>query len=337
MSVIVNRCVGCCVTGVLLLGTTFPAWATSEQSGASISLGYRTDTLDWNINGAGNFPGSEPNVLSELEWRDMDILQLKGELAGSNAKGFYFHGYADYGWSFGGQNQDSDYAGDNRTLEFSRSLNDVDGSKVFDISGGLGYTLFAGEFAQYRIIPLVGYSYHSQQLRMRNGNQQLWDSANAAVYDPTLVGSVPLGPFSGLNSSYDAEWYGPWLGADVLLDLQEDGTVFMRLEHHFVDYMARANWNLRTDFAHPVSFEHEANGRGWVLELGWRKPPSRYRWVWGASLVLQDWTTGAGIARSYLVDPTPPCSGNCYVEGRLNGVNWSSSSINLILRKEFSE
>lgn len=320
-----------CLMLLLFLVMPWPVFAEDANSSASLSLGYRLDALDWNIGGGSG----GPNILSELDWRDMDIVQLKGELSGTNAEGVYFRGFADYGWVLDGLSQDSDFAGDNRSLEFSRSYSNVDGSRVRDLSGGLGLTFYTGASDQYRIIPLIGFSYHGQQLRRQGGYQTLWDSANYDVINPGSTDYVPLGPFSGLDSSYDAEWYGPWLGVDVLLDLQEQGTAFVRLESHWVNYYARANWNLRDDFAHPVSFEHESNGRGWVLEMGWNSVPSRYRWTWGVTASLQSWKTGAGIDRTFVVDPTSPCYGYC--EGPLNEVNWSSRSLNLSLSKAFSD
>lgn len=311
------RCCRVVVLCVLLGGLPGQVLAEGTASESSLSLGYRVDSLDWNID--GGILG--PNILSELEWRDMEIFQLRGGLSGANRDGVYFRGFIDYGWVLDGVNQDSDYAGDNRSLEYSRSLSDVDHSRVLDVSAGLGVTYFMGASDQLQIIPLLGYSYHDQQLIMRNGLQV-----------------VPfLGPFAGLNSSYEAEWSGPWLGVDVLLNLQDGSTAFVRMEKHWVDYYAKANWNLRTSFAHPVSFEHEANGQGWVLELGWQNAPSRYQWVWGVTVSLQSWETEAGIDRTYLVIPEPPCNGNCYSEGKLNEVNWSSRSINFTLHKAFSD
>jgi len=293
--------------------------AVVEESGGSLSLGYRVDSLDWNIRA-----GSGPNVLSELEWKDMDIAQLRGELSGSNGENIYFRGQASYGWVWDGRNRDSDYAGDNRSLEFSRSSNSVDGSRVLDLSAGLGVTFHTGAADRWRIIPMVGYSWHYQGLRMRNGNQVVWNSSNAALLG--INGNVPLGPFAGLNSNYDAQWYGPWLGTDIFLDLQAGGTVFMRLEAHRVHYSAQANWNLRSDFAHPVSFEHRADGWGQVLELGWQGVSSPMHWTWGVSIVVQSWSTDAGVGRVFFSD------GGVGVV-RLNEVNWSSNSINFTLRK----
>jgi hypothetical protein len=312
------------------------AWADYEYPGGALHLGYRMDNLDWNISGEGNQAGAEPNILSELEWRDLQIFELKGELSGASHKQIYFRGFASYGWVLDGENQDSDYAGDDRTLEFSRSINDVDGSRVMDFKGAVGPEIAFGQREQHRFIPLIGYSYHTQRLRMTNGNQVLWGQNNADSFSPGSYLPLPLGPFPGLNSSYEANWSGFWLGADLLLDLQDSGTVFASVELHRVDYYAEADWNLRSDLAHPVSFEHEANAGGLVMELGWRQPTSRYRWTWGANLVLQSWTTGSGIDRTYLVDPAPPCNGYCYTEGKLNEVNWSSASVAITLRKQLS-
>jgi Protochlamydia outer membrane protein len=306
----------------------FPAtvMAAGVQSNGSLSLGYRADSLDWNIDGGS----AGPNVLSELEWRDLDILQLKAEIRSINPTGIVFRGNADYGWVLDGVNRDSDYAGDNRSLEFSRSVNDVGGGRVWDISGGLGQIFSVGEDGQWQIIPMVGFSYHQQDLRMRNGNQRVSSLANLQVLDPTATGMPPLGPFPGLNSSYQAAWYGPWLGADVFLDLKESGTAFARLETHWVNYFAEADWNLRSDFAHPVSFEHKSDGQGWVLELGWQEQPSPFYWVWGVSAVVQFWAAEPGIDRTFY-------SGGGTGVTKLNEVNWSSRSINVTLQKAFAD
>lgn len=311
---------------LLLVLSSGQTMAVSPQSEISLGLGYRLDSLDWSISGVGNTAGSEPNILSELEWRDMDILELKGEMVGTNGQGVYFRGLANYGWAFDGENQDSDYSGDNRTLEFSRSINDVDGSQVLDLSAGLGFTFYANASEQLRIIPLLGYSYHRQKLRMLNGNQVLWDTANAIIYNPSLSSGPALGPFAGLDSSYSALWHGPWLGVDVVLDMRESGSAFVRMEAHKATYFAQANWNLRSDFAHPVSFEHSANATGVVLELGWHNQPSRHHWVWGVTASLQSWSTAAGTDRVYF-------SNGSAATAKLNEVNWVSKSLNISLSK----
>lgn len=292
--------------GCLLVAYIGPTLADDTQ--ATFSTGYRLDSLDWNI--AGNLAGTSPNVISELEWRDMQFLQFKGELAGSNQNGTYFRGSAAYGLTLGGENQDSDYATDNRTGEFSRSVNGIDGSHVLDFSGAIGRDMPFGANDTHRFIPLLGYSYHTQQMRITDGNQVIPAS----------------GPFAGLDSSYDAQWSGFWLGGDVIFDLADRGTVFTRLEGHWVNYLAKADWNLRGDLAHPVSFEHEADGTGVVFELGWRDILLADGWAWGVDLSLQRWQTDPGLSTFYGATTTAQ---------RLNEVNWSSKQLNFSLSKEF--
>ena len=317
---------GCLLVVAAAIASAPEVMAADEPSEISFSAGYRQDSLDWNINGEGNPVGSSPNILSELTWRDLKIFQVKTEMAGSNAHRIYFRGSANYGWVIDGENQDSDYAGDNRTLEFSRSINSVNGSKVMGLKGGVGYEYPFGAHSEHSFVPLVGYSYHSQQMNMTDGNQKLSNYANLLIYDPSATGVPPLGSFPGLKSSYDATWSGLWLGADTRLDLQANGLAFLHLEVHFPKYTARANWNLRDDFDHPVSFEHDANGRGWVIEMGWHNQLSHYQWELGVSLTLQRWVTDSGVDRAYYSD-------NTYSEGVLNEVNWSSSTLNVTVSK----
>ena len=95
------------------------------------SAAYRVDSLDWNI--ASDPSGTlTPNILSELTWSDLKIIDLKVEFVNRGGDNSYARGYFAYGIIMEGDNQDSDYNGDNRTLEFSRSNNSSDGRKVID-------------------------------------------------------------------------------------------------------------------------------------------------------------------------------------------------------------
>jgi len=108
--------------------------------------GYRRDDLDWSI--AGDSSGNNPNILSELTWDDLESYQVKfqGNLVWPNI--IALRGLADYGWISDGENQDSDYYGDNRTWEFSRSNNNSDDGDVWDVSLAIGYPFRAA--APYR-------------------------------------------------------------------------------------------------------------------------------------------------------------------------------------------
>ena len=107
------------------------------------SAGYRKDDLDWNIGGY-LLPDHYVNVLSELTWDDLESYQVKfqGSLIFPNI--IALRAIADYGWIFDGDNQDSDYAGNDRTREFSRSNSNSDDDDVWDVSLAIGYPFRTG-------------------------------------------------------------------------------------------------------------------------------------------------------------------------------------------------
>lgn len=271
-----------------------------------LSTGYRVDRLKWNI--AGQSDGTNPNILSELTWDDVEIFQLKGK-ASASWKSYVVEGSMGYGNISDGKNQDSDFFGNNRTGEFSRSNNGVDGDDVLDVSGGIGYrieltnpeTRASWAVDQLSVMPLIGYSYHQQNLNIVDGYQTF----------PTA------GPFDGLHSTYETEWNGPWLGFELDGE-RKKMTGYLRFEYHIADYYAKANWNLRTDFDHPKSFEHTADGYGLLLGLGAGYKLSD-RWTINLSGDAQSWRIDDGIDRVFFSDGTT-------AETRLNEVEWKSFS-----------
>ncbi len=280
--------------------------AKAEDSAVfDFGIGYRSDDLDWNI--AGDLTGQHPNVLSELTWSDLKILQIKGT-AKASVRRFYMRGSLGYGWILDGDNQDSDYLGDNRTLEFSRSNNDGGDGNVFDASIGIGYAVVDQKLM---IAPLIGYSYHIQDLSAQKGFQTI----------ETPPFTPPIGPFPGLDSTYEAHWHGPWIGVDVSHGASEKLNLHASFEYHWADYEAKANWNLRSDLAHPVSFRHDADGDGIVVSGGAVYDPERF-WPLSLTVEYQDWSTDPGINRVFVADGT-------ILETRLNEVNWESFAIML--------
>ncbi|TPW09498.1 MAG: hypothetical protein FD130_2501, partial [Halothiobacillaceae bacterium] len=144
----------------------------------------RMDDLNWNI---GLKP--TPNVLSELTWRDLEINQTQTGFTLHNQK-VLFKGEFRYGQIEEGENQDSDYLGDNRTDEFIRSYSKTAGETV-DGSFAMGYRLTTptARFTS-TVTPLIGFAKHKQYLQMIEGRRTL----NARIPDPAPV------PLNGLNS-----------------------------------------------------------------------------------------------------------------------------------------
>ena len=279
-----------------ITGMTKPMTKTGAEPGPELSVtaGLRTDNLDWNI---ADFDGS-PNILSELTWDKLRIYQVKAAAKLAMNGPFYMRGHLNYGWIWDGSNQDSDYNGDNRTGEFSRSNNVSDNGEVWDASAAIGYTL---DFGVVEVSPLLGYSYHAQYLKITDGYQ-----------------TIPAtGPFAGLNSTYDALWYGPWLGIDLRYKTPNRRlTLYGTFELHLVLYRAEANWNLRSDLQHPISFEHTGDGEGVLVSLG-ADYKLKGRWSLLANLDADAWRVKSGIDRAFASDGS-------VMSTSLNKVHWDS-------------
>jgi len=296
-----------------------------------LKIGQRSDQFDWSI--AGHFDGTDPNVLSELTWDRLDIYQLQistdllFDASGRTHYQYLLRGLFGLGKIIDGQNRDSDYAGDDRTLEFSRSTNSADSGGVLDLSGGAGLR-FSSQDRRWVLSPMVGFSYHEQNLRMTGGYQEISEQLIADdFFDPDRL-LPPVGPFQEqLNSSYDAKWWGPWIGLELTFEPRDSWSIRGDFEFHFTEYEGKANWNLRQDLAHPVSFRHWADGYGlaYGLELARKLKDG---WSCGLTTRYQDWQTDAGIDNIYLDDGTISAT-------RLNEVNWTSFALMLDLTRRF--
>lgn len=214
--------------------------------------GYRGEEFDWNIGVPGII-----DVRSELEWEDLRSGLTRLEATVLLPRRFYLRSDVQHGWIRDGENRDSDYDLPGRMAEFSRSYSETKG----DYSGfsvGIGYRGSPIHFAResYVLAVVLGYAHREQNL-----------------LDRDLVQTIPAsGPFPGERSKYDARWFGPWVGVEVVGRSPLTSLIFTAgLEYHRVTYEAVADWNLRTDLAHPESFNHDARGEGIIAHLGIRK------------------------------------------------------------------
>ena len=272
-------------------------------------MGQREGELRWNI--ASDASGNKtPNILSELTFADLSIFEIQGgadiRFNRGLLKNFRIEGNIKSGTNSDGLVTDSDYDGDNRTDEYSRSESSPDGSTTFDGKLIIGYEMRLND--RIIITPLIGYRYNQQSLKMKEGEQ---------ILDTRTV-ALSLGPFSSpLNSSYEAEWNSAIFGLDTQYRTQNHQLSF-RLEFTLSDYYAEANWNLRSDFAHPKSFAHWARGTGHNIEFRYQYnvSPSFYLWM---SYRLEDWTTNEGDDVVYFSDGTKAGT-------QLNEVVWESTA-----------
>lgn len=309
-------------TLVALLGALLPTQAYAIDKWdykLDLDYGARTDQLNWNI--AGTLAGTNPNVISELQWSDVGFheARLGFRFIGDNI--WYLKGYAAKAWGFKGSVQDSDYNGDNRSLEFSRSNSSAKRSSAQDFSIALGQQFRIDNL--FGITPLVGFSNHRQTFTMTNGNQTLCDP-NGIPYDC----NGGLGLIEGLNSTFDTHWRGPWFGLDLRWAAAKGFTTYAELEYHYSHYDAQGNWNLRPDLKHPKSYGQTASGRGKHLGLGLSYALAKPNSFFNIGFKQVEYATQAGEQTFYFADDT-------VASQRLNGVNWHSRSVTVGFTSQF--
>lgn len=298
---------------LVLLGAivSFNTHATSTYVDVTLGLGVseREASLRWNI--ASDASGSNtPNILSELTYDDLTIREIQGSANFLFHEGFLknLHILIDFktGTNQGGVVIDSDYHGDDRTDEYSRSESNPDDSTTIDGKLLVGYPLQWDEHVFFT--PFIGYSYSRQYLRMRDGVQIL----------DTRAASLPLGPFrSELNSKYKTDWHSLVMAIEGAYR-RENHHIGLRWEFLITDYYAEANWNLRSDFAHPKSFAHWATGTGNNIELTYRYLASDVFSFW-LSYRWEDWKTHEGDDVVYFSDGSKAGT-------QLNEVVWESTT-----------
>lgn len=218
----------------------------------SMYTGIRRDRLNWHI------AGNNVNILSELIVGDIDIFQVGAKSAFT--KGAYtFFAEMAYGDVLGGTNVDRDFLANNRRNIYSESVADVSGRRAMDLSGGIGRNIDFHS-SRYRLTPILGASWHRLRLLKTHGVQTI----------ATPGKTPPLGAIQGLASTYDADWTGLWAGGNIRVQAAEALQIAASFRYQFFDFRADANWNLRQDLSHPVSFSHRATGRGIAGDVSYK-------------------------------------------------------------------
>ena len=270
-----------------------------------ISGGYRQDKLDWSIANQGI------DVASEVRWKDLEILQIKFEGKINLAHDWFVAGYYSTGDVISGKATDSDYAGSGRTQLFSRSESNVEGAvNDASISVGKSYDIRIYDI-EFEVFPQLSITYHQQRLNMVNGIQ-------------TFPFQLSL---TQLNNSYNTEWSSLTIGFEAKSQLRSDLDLTYVFQYHYALYGAKANWNLRKDLEHPVSFKHDANGSGLLLAFGAEYYVSRFLSL-GLQVEYQNWETDKGKDLTFI-------STGSVEEFTLNPVKWETINYSITLSYQF--
>lgn len=229
-------------------------WPSSFN--AAFGSGYRVDKVSWRISG----PSQDEYILSKLNWKNLQIIEVGGYAKYVSCTNYAIRISGDYGGIYHGRNVDSDYlviqdddGDDTDKFLTSQSRNNAGRGKVYDFEAGVGYrvTSTGGRFVA---TPQVGYSWHGQKLHLYDGDQTF------DLFHPERVG-----PIEGLNSTYSARWFGPWVGMDFAARVEACTYIFGSFEWHWVSYRGTGRWNLREDMG---PFQQRANGYGYIATLG---------------------------------------------------------------------
>lgn len=234
-----------------------------------LNTGYQRENFNWSI--AGNLQGKDPNILSELVWKDLESISSGLEVNLNVWKRLVLHAGFSHSFIVSGKVTDTDYGEDNRTSPtFSAALKSNRGS-TGKWCGGLGYSFTDDE--KYTLIPYAGYAVHRQSLFLQ-------DDAD-------------------LNSTYRTVWKGPFARLEATLFLTKRIYAQSLLAYYQVNYQAEANWNLVESFQHPVSFAHRAKGYGLEGEVTLGMTLGA-RFSLCAMANIFRWSTGAGTDTLYL-------------------------------------
>lgn len=238
----------------------------------------------WNIAGMGG----TPNVLSELFFNDLKADGYGIKLAKLNRINDNWAFYVELDYSSAevddGLITDSDYIADNRQGLIARSVSSPNKSDIEHESFLMGVkTRWFNQKNHYWTASL-GYKRKTIDIRITDGQE-------------TYPGS---GAINGLNSSYDSEFKGLTFGFTTE-HVFPWGAIGLQYEVYDVEYEAEANWNLRSDFAHPISFEHLGTGDGYTATFSYSYIINR-TWDVYASVSRTEYDISRGHDRTFFAD-----------------------------------
>lgn len=243
-----------------------------QQFSVYMAPGYQVASSRWSI--AGNSNGTNPNIYSELIWKNLQCTNLQAGI------GYQYKQWGvriNYSESFtqSGDVTDTDYGADNRRQPvYEGAFQDNKGHQLqVDAALTCTFHLHGAD-----LTPMLGYVFNEQNLYVLP--KQASDPAN-------------------LRSTYNAKWQGLLTGVEALFTLGKRFDLTPSLYYYQLHYTADANWNLITQFQHPRSFSHKANGYALkpTLRLDYKLRPQLRIFLKGDYAY---WNTGKGTDELFL-------------------------------------
>lgn len=243
------------------------------------------EDFQWSI--AGNSAGQNPNILSEVIWKNSKSRGIGADVSIGLCSGIFVKAQYHKSFIYAGTASDKDYAQDNRSNPtYQAELSSNEGS-AYRFTAALGYRLKTT--SNLLLMPYAGYTRSRQFLHLKAFEQ-------------------PAGPgLKALNSTYQTNWTGALAGIDATFLFSQTISASALLNYKQLNYSANANWNLIDAFAHPVSFKHTAKGFETNAAVVFNIQLS----LGIAALIRADYSyaeTGTGTDQLFLIDGQQPVS-----------------------------
>jgi hypothetical protein len=265
-------------------------------------VGFQQSRFDWSI--AGNANGTNPNILSELIWKNLKGASYGLDIKYNITKRFGVKVSNQYSSISKGEAEDTDYADDNRQSAFYFDL--LNANKGYFYNGNLQFSYQLFTFEQFNINPIIGISYNQQKF-------YLLESAN--------------NPDSrGLNSTYEARYKGFDFGSEFVFNTKRF-SLSATILAGFYRYSAKANWNLIPDFAKPISFTHKANSFSLSGDINLSVPLNKTLSV-EADYKINNINTYSGVDKAYFNNRNTE-------ETQFNGASFRKNAVFLGLKFDF--
>jgi hypothetical protein len=198
------------------------------STGASINI----NNFQWSI--AGNVQGQSPDILSELKFQTITSAGVFLNGLYRPIKNVTIQASYQKNGTVSGSVIDIDYDGDNRT--------GIVYKERFSSSKGYLETISTG--ATYNIVV-------KEKYKLKAGIDYTSTTQNYYLHRPAI---------EKLQTTYRSTWNGPGLSAGGDYYINKSFSAHAFLVYYFITYKAEANWNLRREFEHPVSFVQNAKG-----------------------------------------------------------------------------
>lgn len=224
---------------------------------------------------------------------------------------------------------------------------DADSGYAYDLSAGIGYE-WSFCCDQFKIAPLVGWSYNVQDIkakRFRFGNasssfsssssesfvvEEISSSSDIESSSSTFVessSSSSSSQSSHIRSNSRVRWNGPWVGVDMVYNVDCDWTLFGGFEWHWARVQSKFrtrldlanNENNQTSFHFDNHFHSRATGA--VFNLG-----TAYRF---------DECWSAGVQGAYTIMNGRKGDKDEGTDSKLTHTRWRSFNIEAIVAFHF--